>query len=179
MLGFTTTATTTRPITSADPTPLRGVIGVFDPNKLNPAALGVEERPPDSDERLLWRGAPLWRSASGRWTFVGELRLDNGPELRTALGLAEDVPDGVAFAELMARQGVGGLLRASGMFAGAAFDRQWGRVYLLRDAVGARTLYYRAEGQRVWFASHLDALEQAVPARRQVSLTALRNYLAR
>ena len=130
MIGITTTETTTQPITSVNPTPWRGVTGVFDPDGINPAALG-EAPPPDGDARFRGQGSPLWRDASGRWTFVGELYLDNGPDLRTTLGLTEDVPDGIAFVELIARQGVDGLLQASGMFAGAAFDRQAGPALLV------------------------------------------------
>ncbi|MEW5733318.1 MAG: asparagine synthase (glutamine-hydrolyzing) [Thermodesulfobacteriota bacterium] len=50
------------------------------------------------------------------------------------------------------------LSRMRGMFALAVLDRENRRVFLARDRLGKKPLYYRADDQRLFFASELKAL---------------------
>lgn len=52
------------------------------------------------------------------------------------------------------------LERIEGMFAFALYDRSSRKVYLVRDRVGIKPLYYSALGTRIAWASELKALEQ-------------------
>lgn len=61
------------------------------------------------------------------------------------------------------------------MFAFVVWDAEQQEVWLVRDRVGARTLYYSITGSRYWIAPRLRTLQQALsPA---VDLVALRDYL--
>lgn len=98
----------------------------------------------------------------GRSTVVGEATLFNREVLRRKLG---DVPDDCSDVELLARcyhrYGGVGIADADGMFALALTDGP--DLILIRDHVGARTLFYaRAQG---WWAA-------------ATSLTALRRWSA-
>lgn len=57
--------------------------------------------------------------------------------------------------------GIDGLVkRIEGMYAFALYDRTRRKVYLVRDRVGIKPLYYSVLGARVAWASELKALEQ-------------------
>jgi asparagine synthase (glutamine-hydrolysing) len=65
-----------------------------------------------------------------------------------------------------------------GMFAFAIWDRVREQLFLARDRVGKKPLYYRHDGARIWFASEMRAIlaDGDVPAR--IDPQAVRGYLA-
>jgi asparagine synthase (glutamine-hydrolysing) len=64
------------------------------------------------------------------------------------------------------------------MFAFAIWDRVREQLFLARDRVGKKPLYYRHDGARIWFASEMRAIlaDGEVPAR--IDPQAVRGYLA-
>lgn len=71
------------------------------------------------------------------------------------------------------------LPRLNGIFAFAALDLVARRLYLVRDPLGVKPLYYAArEGDGLAFASELKALALLAGGARRVNLQALRAFLA-
>ncbi|MDX3383349.1 asparagine synthase-related protein [Streptomyces niveiscabiei] len=114
--------------------------------------------------------------ADGR-RAVGEVTLHNRAELRAALDVP--VPPGISDGELLlrcwTRLGARGVALAEGMFALAVLDGD--DVVLIRDHVGARTLFYaRAAG--TWAAAtSLRALRRWPALSTRVNLSAVRSFL--
>src|SRR5690606_34028827 len=108
-------------------------------------------------------------SSDGRWQLAYNGEVYNHAELRTelaALGVAfRGHSDTEVLLEAIARWGVdAALARANGMFAFAAWDTQARELWLARDRVGKKPLYYGwcGDGSFV-FGSELAAL-RAHPA---------------
>jgi asparagine synthase (glutamine-hydrolysing) len=89
---------------------------------------------------------------------VGEVTLHNSAELRADAGAPPDCPDGELLLRLYARRGLAGVAAAEGMFALAVMDK--GELVLLRDHVGARTLFHARAGGTWAAASALRALRR-------------------
>ena len=68
--------------------------------------------------------------------------------------------------------------RLNGMFAFAIFDHSAASLFLARDRMGIKPLYYAVEGERLVFASELKALLRDPSLRRGVDPVALDEYLA-
>ncbi|MEU0661173.1 asparagine synthetase B family protein [Streptomyces lavendulocolor] len=113
-------------------------------------------------------------------TAVGEVTLHNRTELLAALSAdaapaPAGCPDGELLLRCFARLGEAGVALAEGMFALAVAD---GRdLVLIRDHVGARTLFYaRADG--AWAAStSLRALRRWPALGTSMNLAAVRSFL--
>ncbi|MFI1395386.1 asparagine synthetase B family protein [Streptomyces sp. NPDC020681] len=113
-------------------------------------------------------------------TAVGEVTLHNRAELLAALAAADapappDCPDGELLLRCWARLGESGIEGAEGMFALAVLDGA--DLVLIRDHVGARTLFYaRADG--CWAAStSLRALRRWAALGTGLNLSAVRSFL--
>ncbi|MFJ5221676.1 asparagine synthetase B family protein [Streptomyces sp. NPDC088400] len=118
-------------------------------------------------------------TAYGR-TAVGEVTLHNRPELLAALAQSgapapPGCPDGELLLRCWARLGAAGIRAAEGMFALAVHDG--GELVLIRDHVGARTLFYaRADG--CWAAStSLRSLRRWPALGTGLELAAVRSFL--
>ncbi|MFJ2557845.1 MULTISPECIES: asparagine synthetase B family protein [unclassified Streptomyces] len=118
-------------------------------------------------------------TAYGR-TAVGEVTLHNRPELLAALARSgaptrPDCPDGELLLRCWARFGAAGIRLAEGMFALAVHDG--GDLVLIRDHVGARTLFY-ARADDAWAAStSLRALRRWPALGTGLELAAVRSFL--
>jgi asparagine synthase (glutamine-hydrolysing) len=104
-------------------------------------------------------------SASGRHVIVFNGEIYNHNELRALLeregrGVAwHGTSDTEVLLEATAAWGLKRTLeRSAGMFALALFDREERRLYLARDRLGEKPLYYGNVGGSVVFASELKAL---------------------
>ncbi|MBS0662234.1 MAG: asparagine synthase (glutamine-hydrolyzing) [Verrucomicrobia bacterium] len=67
--------------------------------------------------------------------------------------------------------------RLRGMFAFAAWDRHEQSLFLARDPLGIKPLYYRLDGDRLAFASELGALHAARLANAEIDPAAVSDYL--
>ncbi|MCS6992154.1 MAG: asparagine synthase (glutamine-hydrolyzing) [Chitinophagales bacterium] len=110
-------------------------------------------------------------SADGRWTvmFNGELFnfRDVASELRIKLKTSSDTE---VLAESFAREGIDAIHRFNGMFAIAAFDHHTKKLYLIRDRLGVKPLFYCHIPPAWFFASEIKALIHVAPIRRQLEL---------
>jgi asparagine synthase (glutamine-hydrolysing) len=78
-------------------------------------------------------------------------------------------------AALWQRHGAQCLPLLEGMFAFVIWDEEQRSLLLVRDRVGARTLYYSTEGTTRWIAPRLRTLAEKLSP--TIDLTALRDYL--
>jgi len=68
--------------------------------------------------------------------------------------------------------------RLNGQFAFAIYDTQRRRIFLARDRVGEKPLYYRHTPEGLWFASEIKALLTDPSVTRRIDREALDHYLA-
>lgn len=118
----------------------------------------------------------------GRFTLVADVRLDNRPELAVELGLPPERAERMADADFVLaaweRWQEACLDRLYGDFAVAVWDASQRRLYLARDPLGQRPLFYHRAPGRVAFATMAKGLHALPDAPRAPDLVALREYLA-
>lgn len=151
-----------------------GVYGVPDP-ACALRSLGIA--PAWSDADVAFGSTPVWADSSGTVVVSGEVVLDNADDLRQRLDRPQ-AEAGALLAELALCYGDGVGRYARGMFAAALWNTREKTLTLLRDGVGARTLYYAAPGRACWFGARLRALRRCPAVSSELSLPALRDYLA-
>ncbi len=124
-------------------------------------------------------GAQPMTSRSGRTTIVFNGEIYNHPELRRELpGFPWSTgTDTEVLLELLERRGRAALRAVNGMFAFALWDREAGRLWLVRDRLGIKPLFYRLDKDGLSFASELRALLAGPPFPRRVAPAALSAYL--
>ena len=74
--------------------------------------------------------------------------------------------------------GAGCLDHLRGMFAFALWDEKQRTLFLARDRIGQKPLFYAQEGDSFWFASELKGLLTAPEIKRELDLEALHHYLS-
>lgn len=102
--------------------------------------------------------APAFASKADYAILAGDLRLDNAPELRAALGLPAGTADATLALEAFAKWGDDFARRLAGDFAFVILDRRERRLLAVRDALGIRPLFYRLGTDHMRCASELAAL---------------------
>jgi asparagine synthase (glutamine-hydrolysing) len=113
-----------------------------------------------------------WITYNGELYNFRELRADleaDGFEFRS------DCDTEVLLA-MYARHGVGMLDRLNGIFAFAIWDTERQELFLARDRLGVKPLYFAREGGVLYFASELKALLRALP-HPSIRHAALAEYL--
>jgi asparagine synthase (glutamine-hydrolysing) len=152
---------------------LVGVYGVEDPVAALRSA-GVQAL--WHGENVAFGGSGLWMTHDRSAVGCGDIVLDNLDELRTRLDLPEAGP-GEIFAQLFACYGPEAAANALGMFGVAVWDERKKTLTLIRDSVGARTVYYSLQGNACWFSVRLSTLRRCPGVSAELSLSAIRNYL--
>jgi asparagine synthase (glutamine-hydrolysing) len=116
------------------------------------------------------RGAQPMCDASGRFwlTYNGEIYNFRGlrGELEHDGHRFRSTSDTEVLVELFARHGAAALERLNGIFAFAVWDSLAGTLFLARDRLGVKPLYYAQRGERLYFASEIKALLPALESPR-------------
>ncbi|WP_310417040.1 asparagine synthetase B family protein [Chamaesiphon sp. OTE_8_metabat_110] len=113
-------------------------------------------------------------SPSRKYLLVGDVWLSNRQELLAALQIAPNLSDIELLAQLWEKWQLVTLTQLQGMFGFVVCDIASEQISIVRDPVGARTVYY-TPGQTWWIAPQLSSLN---PYRsNQLDPIALRDYL--
>src|ERR1700730_12895601 len=78
---------------------------------------------------------------------------------------------------LYEEEGMDCLARLHGMFSFALWGSPRRRLFLARDRLGKKPLYYACRDGRFFFASELRALQRALPWHKEIDLDAVDQYL--
>lgn len=116
--------------------------------------------------------------AVGELSAVGEVTLFNAARLRARLGAdapSRNCADGELLLRCYARFGLDGIAGADGMFALAIADGA--DLVLVRDHVGARTVFHARAGAAWAAATSLRALQRWPALRTGLHLPAVRSFL--
>lgn len=119
---------------------------------------------------------------SGRLAIICNGEIYNFPELREEL-----IAKGHRFTtrsdtevalHLFEEEGVEMVQRLNGMYAIAIWDADRRSLFLVRDRIGIKPLYYWAGPDRLLFASEIKCLLEDPELPREIDPTALHNYLS-
>ncbi len=123
------------------------------------------------------RSALDTRSSDGRWLIAWSGRLDNRAEFARRFGLGA-TSDSQLAADAIAAAGITALGAAIGDFVVAAWDRNERVLWLARDAIGFRPLFYLHEREHVWFATEMRWLTTGAARRRDINAGFMAEILA-
>ena len=117
-------------------------------------------------------------SRDGRWAVVYNGELYNHLELRRQLaGTWTSGSDAETLVRALETEGIDAVHRFVGMFSFAAWDRLNRKLYLVRDRIGIKPLYYFAYESGLQFASEPAALAATNVGCRQLNESAFPSYL--
>ncbi len=127
-------------------------------------------------------GVQPMRSSCGRYTIVFNGEIYNFKELRQQLESAgytfKSQTDTEVILAAYAQDGEDCLRNLHGMFAFALWDREAKTIFLARDRIGKKPLYWwHGGGDKLAFASELKCLLQLPRFKREVDPTAVADYL--
>lgn len=119
---------------------------------------------------------------NGRYVISFNGEIYNFKELRRELESAgilfRTKSDTEVLLHLFERDGQSCLSRLNGIFAFAVWDRALRRLFIARDHLGVKPLYYAALSHGFLFASELKALTVCPDVSRDIDLESVRNHLA-
>ncbi len=117
----------------------------------------------------------------GRYAMVFNGEVYNFQEIKKDLQREKNIEfktngDTEAIIEAFAHWGLEAVHRFNGMFAIALWDREQNELFLIRDRIGIKPLYYYFDGTHFAFASELKAL-LTLPFKASINMEALKDYL--
>jgi asparagine synthase (glutamine-hydrolysing) len=120
---------------------------------------------------------------TGNFVIVFNGEVFNAPELRAELEsqgcvFRSDHSDTEVILHLYARDGARCTEQLNGMFAFAVFDRARRRLFLARDPLGIKPLFYWWDGSAFAFASELKSLLKLPRVSRDLDMDSLNFYLS-
>jgi asparagine synthase (glutamine-hydrolysing) len=122
------------------------------------------------------------RPAGPSSLLVADVRLDNRPELASALGVAAaeagSLSDSSLLGRALERWGEAAVDRLAGDFAFAWFDGASGRLLLARDPLGQRPLFYARRPAFAAFASMPRGLHALPELERRPDASSVARFLA-
>jgi asparagine synthase (glutamine-hydrolysing) len=184
---------------------IAGMVGISDQSLLSEMLVRTRHRGPDDSGMYLGsrdkfkervglgnnRLSILDLSAAGHQPMSNEDRtiwvayngeIYNFPELRRELIDAGhqllSETDSEILPHLYEQDGVEMVKRLNGMFAFALWDEAAQRLFLFRDRMGIKPLYYAKAGRRLYFASEIKALLACSEVGAEINLQSLDQYCA-
>ena len=122
-------------------------------------------------------------SKEGRWIISYNGELYNYVHLRKKLEEKffidfQGESDTEVFLNGIIHFGIDEFLRmADGMFAAAIYDKQKEELFLMRDRVGEKPLFYYHNGDELYFASELKSLTRGMPINNEADMSGLQLYM--
>lgn len=178
-----------------------GFSGNFSTDRLEEAGRSIAHRGPDADGIWLDRGAGIglghrrlsildlspsgaqpMAGADGAVVLVFNGEIYNFRELRLELESKghrfRGHSDTEVLIELYLAEGKAMLSRLNGIFAFALWDRRNRSLFIARDPLGVKPLYYTEAAGGFAFASEIKALLCLAPESRELDIPALHRYLS-
>ncbi|MBU6204966.1 MAG: asparagine synthase (glutamine-hydrolyzing) [Bacteroidetes bacterium] len=119
-------------------------------------------------------------STDGRWIIVFNGEVYNYSEVATSLNLIlRTHSDTEVILESFVQLGIDAISKWNGMFAIALYDTVRSRLYLIRDRLGVKPLYYYFVNGDLYFASELKSLTSCSVVQKNLSInySAIRSFL--
>ena len=180
-----------------------GIVGIFggDLNSLNSANSLISHRGPDDDGIYINRtlniglghrrlsildtssfGHQPMFSDDGKLVLVFNGEIYNYKELRSDLKRKGFVFQGKSDTEVLLKlylsEGKKMLSKLNGIFTFAILDINSELLFLARDALGVKPLYYSTEDNAFAFASEIKALLKLIPNNKELDVESINRYLS-
>jgi asparagine synthase (glutamine-hydrolysing) len=130
------------------------------------------------------RGAQPMHSFNDRYVIVYNGEVYNYTEVAAELKFNFDPnfhfrsgTDTEVILEAFAGYGVDAVKHFNGMFAFAVYDKQEEELYLFRDRMGIKPIYYYWDGENFAFASEIQAIKKLSKLNLQVNYSVIPQYL--
>jgi asparagine synthase (glutamine-hydrolysing) len=147
----------------------------FQPNlALGHRRLGIIDLSPAGHQPMSNENGTIWISYNGEIYNYLEL----GQDLKSKGHIFKSKTDTEVIIHAYEEWGIKCIQKFNGMFAFAIWDARRRKLFLARDRLGIKPLYYAQIGQQLVFASEIKAILQHPRFRREVNLDAINNYLA-
>jgi asparagine synthase (glutamine-hydrolysing) len=168
----------------------------FPADRLNQALATLQHRGPDGQgqfrDEQVWLGhtrlsiidltnagnQPM-ESDTGRFviTYNGEVYNYRELAAKYSLGPLRSSSDTEIVLRLFEKLGVASFRELNGIFAFCVYDRQVKKIWLVRDRLGVKPLYFRADSREITFASEVKAILALGAGRPMCDLAALHEWL--
>jgi asparagine synthase (glutamine-hydrolysing) len=115
-------------------------------------------------------------SNNGRWLILFNGEVYNYIELGEELGFSnyKNLSDTKVILEQFSKFGIKALEKFNGMFAIVLYDRIKKKIFLIRDRLGTKPLYYSLKNNILYFASEI----KSIPITKEVEESVVNDYLA-